>query len=66
MPSYNVHIYRTIAVDVAVEADSPEEAVATVNKSSFPLPPYDDWELIDGWRYVVYDPDSGDPVYEED
>ena len=66
MASHHVHVQRTITTEVMVEAETPEAAVSSVSHSDFPLPPYDQWEIIDGWRFVVYDPDSGMPVYEEE
>jgi hypothetical protein len=55
MARYAVEVLRTVATTVEVEAEDPDEAHRKVNDRSFPLPPIQEWEPLDGWEYVVYD-----------
>lgn len=54
MPSYEIDISRTVTTTVTVEADSPEAAIATIDKVSFVLPAEDRWSVEKGsYEYFI-------------
>ena len=61
--TFSVEVQRTISVEVAVQADSAEEAAQYVNRQSFELPPRDQWNGHKDWCYYVRD-SAGELVHE--
>jgi hypothetical protein len=57
---YTVSVTRSISVDIEVEADDPEEAIATVNDQNFELPPRDEWAGDDDWLFTVFDKEGNE------
>jgi hypothetical protein len=66
MNEYSVEVQRVIAATVRVQAEDAEDAARKVNHVEFPLPPYESWELLPGFTYVVSNPASGEQLYEGD
>jgi hypothetical protein len=66
MPQYTVSVQRTIDVSVRVEAKSPEEARAKVQRRDFELPPRDEWTGQKNWEFAVYDADGNTLIDYED
>jgi hypothetical protein len=63
MKKYTVEVSRWVNVPVDVEADSPEDAVAIVDRVSYQLPDPAEWSIDKySYEYVVYD-DQGEEVY---
>ena len=58
MPKFTVYVERSVECSVEVEAADEHEAYSLVDKADFPLPPAEEWEPIEGWRYVVQDADG--------
>ena len=52
---YEVEVQRTFSVIVDIDAESPTHALEAANSSATPLPPYHEWEPLDGWTFVVRD-----------
>lgn len=59
---YTVMVQRGLSVDVAVRADSPQEAADKVGRQGFPLPDLAAWSTV-GWYFRVHD-ENGDEVYD--
>ena len=58
MATYEIEVTRSITATVKVEADSPRDAHAKVNRRDFELPPRDEWQGSKDWEYAVYDQDG--------
>lgn len=63
---YEVEVQRTISIAVKVVAKNPRSAAKTVDKTSFPLPPANEWDTLEGWTYIVRDPQTSEELYEGD
>jgi hypothetical protein len=64
-PEYEVEVQQTVRTTVRVQAKNAASAALQVDNVSFPLPPQaDDWEGLEGYTYIVREPDSG-PVPRE-
>ena len=61
MQTFKVEIQRTIYTSVGVEAESADDALAKVEKVSFPLPPRSEWEALDGEEIIVRD-ENGEEI----
>lgn len=61
---FEVEVHRTISTTARVRAKNPLSAARQVDNLSFPLPPADDWDGIEGWTYIVRS--NGTIVYEGD
>lgn len=55
MPKYNVEVEQTSVASLEIEAETPEAAIAIVDRRDFPLPPLEERSVLKGASYRVYD-----------